>query len=299
MMNNRSKVYRHLLATVDLAEATEAVVGRAIDFGRRCEAEVDVANVLEGTPTYLPHAVAPGELDEILDKSTRWSLEGLEALKERQPGVGGIHTARGILAEEVRDLVERVDADLLVVGAHDRRGFAALFRDRSDEILHHAPCDALIVKQEAPAKPYRRLLAAVDSGEDEIRIVEHGARLADVLGADLTLLHVIDHFPVDRSNAVIAPEDQDPLTFEREQTLSRLCDLAEASGAGAYRRELVVSMTTASREIPAFAAANGVDLILVGSHGRHGLGRLLGSTADGVVHRAACDLLVVRQPTGE
>lgn len=297
-MNIRSKVYRHLLATVDLADATDVVVGRAADLGRRCEAEVDLANVLEGTPAFLYHAVSPHELNEILDRSTHWSREGLEALKERHPGIGGIHSARGILAEEIRDLIARLDADLLIVGAHDRRGFAVLFRDRSDEILHRAPCDALVVKQETSARPYRHLLAAVDLGEEETRIVGHGARLADLLGAHLTLLHVIDHFPVDRSNAVIAPEDQDPLTFEREQTLCRLRDLAEAAGIGTCRQELVVSTSTASREIPAFAAANGVDLILVGSHGRHGLGRLLGSTADGIVHRAACDLLVVRQPRG-
>jgi universal stress protein A len=297
-MSNTSRIYRRLLATVDLGEETDLVVDRAVGLGSRCEADVDLANILEGTPVFLYHAVSADELDKILEEGTRWSRNRLEALKERQPGVRAVHTARGILAEEVRDLIARIEADLLVVGAHDRRGFAVLFRDRSDEILHRAPCDALVVKEETSALPYRHLLAAVDLGDEETRIAERAARLAGLFGAELTLMHVIEHFPVDRSNAVIAPEDRDPLAFERERSVSRLGDLAEAAGVGKCRQELAVSPSTASREIPVFAAANGVDLIVAGSHGRHGLGRLLGSTADGIVHRAVCDVLVVRQPMG-
>jgi len=45
-----------------------------------------------------------------------------------------------------------------------------------------------------------------------------------------------------------------------------------------------------------YAAAQNVDLIVVGSHGRHGLARLLGSTATRIVHNAKCDVIVVRLP---
>ena len=38
----------------------------------------------------------------------------------------------------------------------------------------------------------------------------------------------------------------------------------------------------------------GADLIVVGSHGRHGLALIFGSTANGVLHGAACDVLAVR-----
>jgi universal stress protein A len=258
---------------------------------------VDLAHVLEGLPTYLDQAVSSNELDEILDKGTRWNRERIAGLRARQPGIREIHGVTGILADGIRDLIARIGADLLLVGAHDRRGFAVLFRDRSDEILHRAPCDTLVVKKEGPAQPYGHLLAAVGLTGGEARIAERAAGLARVLDADLTLMHVIEHFPVDRSNLIIPPEDEDPLAFEREQALSRLRELAQAAGVGDCGQEVAVSATTTNREIPAFAAAKGVDLILVGSHGHHGLERLLGSTADGIVHRASCDVLVVRQPT--
>lgn len=47
-------------------------------------------------------------------------------------------------------------------------------------------------------------------------------------------------------------------------------------------------------EIHRFSADNGVDLIVVGSHGRHGFALLLGSTSTGVLHGAQCDVLAVR-----
>jgi len=297
-MKNATHVYRQLLAAVDLGDAADSVVARALSIAHLCEAHVDLAHVLEGMPTYLDQAVSPEELNEILEKGDRWSSGRLEALGEQHPGIGTVHRVRGNLADGISELVARIGADLLLVGAHDRRGFASLFRDRSDELLHGAPCDTLVVKKEGAAQSYGHLLAAVDLAAEETGILERAAGLAETLGASLTLMHVIEHFPVDRSNLVIPPEDEDPLAFEREQSLSRLRELARAAGIGECRQELAASTSTASREIPAFAADNGVDLILVGAHGRHGLGRLLGSTADGVVHRAHGDVLVVRQPAG-
>jgi universal stress protein A len=47
-------------------------------------------------------------------------------------------------------------------------------------------------------------------------------------------------------------------------------------------------------EIQRTAQSVGADVIVVGSHGRHGLALLLGSTANGVLHGASCDVLAVR-----
>jgi universal stress protein A len=58
--------------------------------------------------------------------------------------------------------------------------------------------------------------------------------------------------------------------------------------------KLWLEMGSPSTEIIRVAEENKVDLIVVGSHGRHGLALLLGSTANGVLHHAACDVLAVR-----
>lgn len=298
-MNASAKLYRQLLAAVDLGEMTVPVVARAGDLARRMDTALDLLNVQEGVPVFLYHAVSTDELNAILDKSAGWSHERLAEIQAQEPAVRAVHTAVGVLAEETRAVAGEIAADLIVIGAHERRGVAVLLRDRSDEILHKAPCDVLVVKRRDGAVPqsadaYRRILGAVDLGAEGEQVAVRAAALARVYGAELVLLHVIDHFPVDRSTTVIPPEDEDPLAYQRRQAVERLCLLARAAGLEACRHEVLTSAGTASREVPAFAGRVGADLIVAGSHGRHGLGRLLGSTADGIVHRAPCDVLVTR-----
>jgi len=299
-MNPSSTGYRQLLATVDLGETTAPVTARAADLGRRLDANLDLAHIQEGMPVFLYHAVPSDELNAILDKSTRWSRERLEEIKAQEPWVRDIHSTSGVLAEEVRALGARIGADLLVIGAHERHGIAVLLRDRSDEILHRARCDVLVVKALEPQQvgvrpePYLRVVAAVDLGEEGAQVAQRAAQIAALFGAELRLLHVIEHFPVDRSNRVIPREDQDPLAVERQEAMHNLCALAQEAGIRACHHEVRPSARTASREVPAVAEEVNADLLVVGSHGPHGLGRLLGSTADGIVHRAPCDVLVVR-----
>jgi len=72
----------------------------------------------------------------------------------------------------------------------------------------------------------------------------------------------------------------------------RLTKLAEKLAVTEDR--LWLEMGSPKTEIIRVAEENKVDLIVVGSHGRHGLALLLGSTANGVLHHATCDVLAVR-----
>jgi universal stress protein A len=51
---------------------------------------------------------------------------------------------------------------------------------------------------------------------------------------------------------------------------------------------------TPKQEIVRLAEQEGIDLIVVGSHGRHGLSLLLGSTANSILHYAGCDVMTIR-----
>ena len=64
--------------------------------------------------------------------------------------------------------------------------------------------------------------------------------------------------------------------------------------AGAEARMLPIARDTEASLRAAFELAAGADLIVIGTHGRHGLGLLLGSTASGVIHGVQCDVLAVR-----
>lgn len=83
--------------------------------------------------------------------------------------------------------------------------------------------------------------------------------------------------------------------FEEEMR-SQAKEKLQALGAifGVDSQDTYVRMGAPAAEIRALADELKVDLIVIGTHGRHGLGLLLGSTANAVLHGVSCDVLVVK-----
>lgn len=141
---------------------------------------------------------------------------------------------------------------------------------------------------------FQQILVATDFSEHSEAAARRGAELAERLGADLTLLHVVEYFPADLPINCIAPEDVDPEHYLQERSAQLLNELAERIGATQAKREVIVSNRAAKHTIVDFAEEHGNDLIIIGAHGAGMLSALLGSTANGVLHCAPCDVLVTR-----
>jgi universal stress protein A len=77
-----------------------------------------------------------------------------------------------------------------------------------------------------------------------------------------------------------------------EAARSRMDQAGQAFGVPEDRR--LIELGSPKTEIVRIAQERGADLIVVGSHGRHGVKLLLGSTATSVIHHARCDVLAVR-----
>lgn len=139
---------------------------------------------------------------------------------------------------------------------------------------------------------YKHILCAVDLSNENTIVAERAAELARLNSARVSLLHVVEYIPVDLSNEMVLPQQQEieeQLVERAKQgiaSLASLLDLAQVS------ENVVVGSTKA--EIINFAETHEVDLIVIGQHGRHGFSRLLGSTANAVLHHAPCDVLAVR-----
>ena len=143
-------------------------------------------------------------------------------------------------------------------------------------------------------KRYRNILCATDFSDHCRAAAERAAELARLYGAELTLLHVVEHFPVDRSNTDIAPEDIDPARYHREKALASLADLARGVKCDKVRQEVRFCMQSARNEILRFVEEHNMDLVVIASHGRHGVTSILGSTTYGVTHKSPCDVLAIR-----
>jgi universal stress protein A len=142
---------------------------------------------------------------------------------------------------------------------------------------------------------YKKILVAVDLTADTSPIVERAKALAKIHGAEISLLHVIE--PVPLVTPFDVPDVITPTVLQTQDELAagahkRLEKLAADLGVPPSRAEVIVGNTKA--EIVRAASDGGADLIVLGGRERHGLSLLVDFTEDAVLHKAACDVLVVR-----
>ncbi|MDO9106808.1 MAG: universal stress protein [Methylovulum sp.] len=142
---------------------------------------------------------------------------------------------------------------------------------------------------------YNHILLAVDCYGQHASVADKARDLADKCQAKLSLIYVVDSLPIiDAGYAVDIPYNLDVTAELMAGAKHRLDALAERLAVDEQNRWLQTG--SPKLEIIKVAEQNNVDLIVVGSHGRHGLALLLGSTANGVLHHASCDVLAVRLP---
>lgn len=137
---------------------------------------------------------------------------------------------------------------------------------------------------------YKRVLFATDFDEVGVRAAEKAKKIADENGADLILVHVVEPIPA-YAYPGFAGFAEVELSI-REQAEKELDDLADKLGVDAKHRFIEFGST--KNEILRVATEHKIDLIVTGSHGKHGLSLLLGSTANAILHGAECDVLIVR-----
>ncbi len=140
---------------------------------------------------------------------------------------------------------------------------------------------------------YQHILAALDLMPDHDQVSQRAAELARRFDAHLSLVHVVEVLHVDLANELVLPQDvelESQLVESARRKLAHTADTLQGVG----KVDHSVEQGATKHEILRVADEKGVDLIVIGSHGRHGIGRLLGSTANAVLHGAACDVLAVR-----
>ena len=143
--------------------------------------------------------------------------------------------------------------------------------------------------------PYKRILLAVDLTEESKPVADRAVALAEFFGAELHVVHVIE--PLSLAYGGDIPMDLSSVQDQiQEQARSHLAEFCASVSVSEDRRYLIFGRPEA--EIHRVAEEANVDVVVVGSHGRHGLALLLGSTANGVLHGACCDVLAVRVGPG-
>jgi universal stress protein A len=139
---------------------------------------------------------------------------------------------------------------------------------------------------------YSHVLFATDFSPESEAAGRKATEIAALTGARLSLLHVVEYSAMEYAGEIPIPENIDLDQRRIEVARGQIADLAQRLGAAGA--PTFVELGAPKHEIVRVAKEQGADLIVVGSYGRHGLQLLLGSTANGVLHLATCDVLAVR-----
>jgi universal stress protein A len=149
--------------------------------------------------------------------------------------------------------------------------------------------------EEKIMESYQHILLALDFSEPDIYVIRKARRLAEMFGAKLSIIHVLDNIPMpDMAYGTKIQLDKNSGDELLETEKSKLKHIGDELGVSPSCRWMVWGVP--GPEIVRLANEKVVDLIIVGSHGRHGLALLLGSTANSVLHHAACDVMAIRLP---
>ena len=140
---------------------------------------------------------------------------------------------------------------------------------------------------------YQHILLATDFTDEALQVGARAKEIAQRYGARLSLVHVIEPVVVSPGYDLlpVLPEVPDEaLQTSSQEALQRLAERLEIQDA----EQRVITGVSTKEGILEAVRELGADLIVIGSHGRHGLALLLGSTANAVLHGAPCDVLAVR-----
>jgi len=292
---------QRILCPVDLSECSGSALELAVAIARYSRAQLTVLHTwrmpspfdLVGRPYETPADTAePPGLRLAVQEFVR-AVAGDMAVIVRV--VHGVDARRAILAE-----AEATLPDLLVIGSHGRSGFdRLLLGSTSSAIVRKVQCPVLVVPPGAVPPTdgrFRRVLCGIDFSPPSLQALRFALRLAAEADAEIRLLYAIEMPPELHERQITAAFDVDAVRASAESAArQRLEALYPGDDSSGVRIVAEVVEGRAHRRIVETARQQHADLIVLGTHGRNAVDRLMfGSTTDAVLHNAPCPVLTVR-----
>ncbi|HXY42167.1 MAG TPA: universal stress protein [Vicinamibacteria bacterium] len=287
---------RRVLVAVDFSEASRAALRHAGSLSSRLAAPLTALHVFPPPASYQPFPTFPEP--PRLDPEQVPELE--QQVREFVTSAGGaqqaeVAVADGDPAEEILAQAARLQADLVVVGTHGRRGFERwALGSVTDRLVRRADRPVLAVPEGPPLPDTVRVLCALDLADASAEVLHFAGRFAEALQARLAVLHVAEGRHWYEPWPISGVDTEAVRRAVDDAASARLSDLAGRQLPAGVTAELGVRFGRPEREIER-AAAEGADLVVLGVPSRHGVDRLFfGSTAQHVLRAAVCPVLLVR-----
>ena len=319
-------MYERMIVTDDGSDLARAAIPRAAALAVASGSEVLVLRVshADGADPEQLHADAwrthVGGADATRDRASPREAEphlseAVDALRASGVAAVGSLLVKGEPGDAIVEVAERLDADLLVMSSHGLGGLKrAVLGSVAEHVVRHARGIPVLLSRPLPAGAdarIERVLLTMDGSELSAAARPHAEHIARATGAELVILRVTDSVaqllvattPIgaDVPMGTISVETAEIVAAEQRATArDELAALeTELRAAGFARVAVELAEGHAGDAILAAVARRHADLVVMATHGRGGLGRVLfGSTADFVTRNVEdAAVLLVRPPS--
>ncbi|WP_080791978.1 universal stress protein [Corynebacterium pacaense] len=247
---------------------------------------------------YAEGMVPPQELfDDLQSEAQEKIEEARKVAHEVAPDIKiGYTIAEGSPIDMLLELSN--DVTMIVMGSRGLGGLSGMVMGSvSAAVVSHANCPVVVVREDSAVNEntkYGPVVVGVDGSDVSKQATEYAFVEAEARGSELIAVHTWMDMQVQASLAGLSAAQQQWDEVEREQTALLEENLAPfiAEHPGVPVKKVI----TRDRPVRALAdAAEGAQLLVVGSHGRGGFkGMLLGSTSRALLQSAPCPMMVVR-----
>ncbi len=285
---------KNILICTDGSEFSRGAVREGLGLVKKTGAKVTAVSVLDFNPEL--QALAP-DLIEKMETEIRNHLDEIrEKAKEESIELAAFTVLSATPYAEIVKEAEKIGADLIVMGRRGKTGLKKLLIGSvTKRVIGQAPCSVLVVPRDAKLH-CRNIFCATDGSVYGDAAAAEAVMIAKRCGAQLTFISVV-HAETASAFDIVHSQMRHDLIAENELRVaeSGLKSAREFADKENVRYEGLILAGKPYDVIVSSAREKSADLIVMGSHGRTGLDKLLmGSVAERVVGSAECAVLVVK-----
>lgn len=271
---------KKIIVPVDFSEQSEIALKTAASIAKKYKSDIYVLHMLElsealisvNEQVHYEQAVfmiklAEKRFTEFLDKPYLKGINVTPIVKHHK------------VFSEVNAIVEKHNADLIVMGSHGTDGIKEIFvGSNAEKMVRNANVPVLVIKDEIPGFEVQRFIFACDFKEENLEAFQRAKLLADKLDAEMILVYVN------------TPGDNFLSTTDTFKRINKFLHLAKAS-----LEVEIFNDYSVEQGIISFGESRNADLIGMPTHGRKGLTHfLMGSIGEDVANHSKIPVITFK-----
>ncbi|HAS53108.1 MAG TPA: universal stress protein [Nitrospiraceae bacterium] len=280
--------YRKILIAVDGSESSKNALHQAFKLANEEKCWITVTAVVSPYDGEV-ETLGIADIRAVLRKPCEDALAEVNKIATTERMLIKTVCEEGEIYEQIVDLADAENCQVIVMG---RRGRSKTERTRvghvTARVIGHTSRDVLVVPA-GTVIGWKKIVLATDGSRQSSAAVERAIAFAQSYGGGLRVLSVVD---VTGEFHAEAPQVVEELVRKAKTYTAAVKQKAAAVG---IQTETFVAEGDAADAVTELARTENADVIVVGSHGRTGLRRLLmGSVTERIIGSASCPVLVVK-----